>query len=175
MITAYATVHHGWDPTPTALDFTQKKEMPQSFHFHPVGLAATDGNLTLKLPTGNQDSYTVMEFRNSAQQGTVVDVPVLSLPSMLASLNHSRLAILKIDIEGAEFDVIDQWSAQRYTPPTDQLLIEFHERYFMHQSAWRNMVPDAIAKLDRLGFQLITRTKLEITFANRQAIAKSRR
>lgn len=77
------TVHHGSDPTPTALDFVEKKGAPDGFFFHPIGLSATDGNLTLKLPTGNQDSYTVMEFQKKAQEGTVVTVPVLSVNSML--------------------------------------------------------------------------------------------
>lgn len=160
MIGRYHTQHHGWDPTPTALDFVRKKSVPTNFHFHPIGLAVSDGNLTLKLPEGNHDSYTVMEFGKVAQNGTVLTVPVLSLRSMMQSLNHDTVAIVKIDIEGAEFDVIRKWKEEQYTAPTEQLLIEFHERYFQHRSDWTDMVPEAVKILEELGFDLITHTKL---------------
>lgn len=117
------TLYHGWFPTTTALVFVDTKGSPDCFFFHSLGLSATDGNLTLKLPTCNQDSYTVMEFQNKAQEGTMVTAPVLSVDSMLICLNQMRLAILKIDIEGAKFDVIHEWSKSGCRPPTDQLLI----------------------------------------------------
>lgn len=166
MIRKYGTVHHGWDPTPTALQYTNKRKMPAAFHFHPVGLAARDGNITLKLPTGNQASYTVMEFPNKAQQGTVVNVPVWTVQSMLKSLRHSQLAILKMDIEGTEFDVIREWNRTDYRVPAAQLLIEFHERYFTHRKGWRKMVPEAVKMLHRLGFVQVHRTKL-VRFTDR--------
>lgn len=160
MIAKYDTVHHGWDPTPTALDFFRRKPPPKGFHFHRIGLGPHDGNLTLKLPYGNHDSYTVMAHPNEPQLGTVMEVPILTVKSMLRSLKHHHLAILKIDIEGAEFDVIDQWATANYRVPADQVLIEFHERYFWKQPGYRNMVPNAVRNMAALGFKLIVRTRL---------------
>jgi len=160
MIKHYGTVHHGWDPTPTAVDFFTKKQIPDGFHFHKTGLGPTDGNLTLKLPEGNHDSYTVMDYQNSAQEGTITTVPILTVDSMMKRLGHRHLAILKIDIEGAEFAVIDEWVRLQYNIPADQVLIEFHERYFSHEREHKNLVPQAILQMSGLGFDLIVRTRL---------------
>lgn len=158
MIRTYGTVHHGWDPTPTASDYFSKRSIPKGFHFHKYGLASKDGNLTLKLPHGNHDSYTIMSYHQGAQDGTVVQIPVLTVGSMMRMLWHSHLAILKIDIEGAEFEVIEQWGKELYRIPADQVLIEFHERYFATKPNFKQMVPRSIEIMNNLGFDLIVKT-----------------
>lgn len=157
MISKYSTIHHGWDPTPTAADYFSKRSIPTNFFFHPIGLGPHDGNLTLKLPTGNHDSYTVMEYHQAAQPGTIVNVPILTVPSMLRMLGHSRLAILKIDVEGAEFDVIQAWLEEKYQVPADQVLIEFHDRYFKNG---RSLIEKALDSMNMLGYDVAFHTKL---------------
>lgn len=171
MIKTYNTSHHGFDPTPTAKDFFKKHPIPPNFHFHQYGLGEKDGNVTLKLPDGNFDSYTILEYNKQAQSGTVVSLPMLSVHSMMKMLKHKWLSILKMDIEGAEFGVIDQWFKDRFYIPADQILIEFHERYFIHDRNYKNKIKSAIAKLAALDFDLIMYTSLEYTFARRDAIA----
>lgn len=170
MIEKYGTVHHGWDPTPTASDFFSKFPVPAGFTFHKIGLGANDGNLTLKLPEGNMDSYTVMSYRKDAKEGTVITVPIFTVESMMRSLKHDHLAILKVDIEGAEFDVINEWEKSSLNISVDQVLIEFHERYFSHEPGYQSKVKGAILQMSHLGFDLIIRTNLECTFARRDVI-----
>ncbi|KAI0559717.1 Methyltransferase FkbM [Gracilaria domingensis] len=157
MIKQFGTVHHGWDPTPTAQDFFSKRSMPHNFVFHRVGLAAYDGELKLKLPEGNADSYTVMEQKGVAQEGRVGVYPVLKLQSMMRENGHGHLAVLKIDVEGAEFDVIKEWRQNNVDIAADQVLIEFHARYF---DEGKSMLRSAVADMDELGFLLVHRTKL---------------
>lgn len=159
MLQVFGTIHHGWDPTPTALDYFSKRTKPRGYYFHRHGLAAKDGDLFLKLPHGNKDSYTIMGNRATARVGTVVKLPMLSLKSMMEKLGHTWLAVLKMDIEGAEFDVIDSWFNASFEIPTDQLLIEFHERYFKHHQDFGKKVPGAIMKLSYLNFTLSVSSK----------------
>ncbi len=56
-----------------------------------------------------------------------VVVECLTIPSLMARLGHSKLDLLKIDIEGSEYEVIPQM-LQRGIVPT-QLLVEFHHRF----------------------------------------------
>lgn len=170
MIAKYATEHHGWDPSPTALEYIRKSPPPQGFVFHRIGMGPRDGNQTIKLPYGNHDSYTVMAHPNDALQGTVMEVPILTASSMMKRMGHTHLAILKMDIEGGEFDVIDEWARLGYRVPADQVLIEFHERYFWKRPGYRNLVPNAVQKMRGLGFKLVVRTKVEYTFARAEAI-----
>lgn len=78
----------------------------------------------------------------------------------MKSLNHTSVAILKMDVEGAEFDVIRRWSEDMYDVPAEQLLVEFHQRNFQHVKGWERLVPNAIESLKALGFELVTHTKL---------------
>lgn len=82
MIAKYDTFHHGWDPTPTALDFFRRKPPPRGFHFHRIGLGPYDGKLTLKQLYGSHDSYTIMAHPNELQRGTIMEVPILTVMSM---------------------------------------------------------------------------------------------
>lgn len=166
MIARFGTVHHGWDPTPTALDFFSSRPVPAGFSFHPFGLAVRDGPTTLKLPHGNKDSYTVMQYEKPAQEGSIVTVDMLTLPSMMRKLGHNSIAILKIDIEGAEFGVVSDWHAKNYTIPADQVLIEFHARYFVHEPNAGNKVRHAEKQMKDLGFDLISRTHWVSPFSN---------
>lgn len=92
--------------------------------------------------------------------GTTAEYAVLSLPSMMKMGGHSWLSILKIDIEGAEFDVIDSWHRKNYNIPANQLLFEFHERFFRAKSKAMgvNFLSLAISKLKDLGFVLVCHT-----------------
>lgn len=156
MISRYNTQHHGWDPTPRAVDFARTTSLPKGFVFHPFGLGVDDGSVTVKLPEGNTDSFTVMSYKAPAQRGTVLTIPVLTIESMMRIQGHDHLAILKIDIEGAEFNVIRKWAREHYNLRADQVLIEFHERYFNDKS----LLPTAIAQMSELGFEVFHRAKL---------------
>lgn len=153
----FHTIHHGWDPTPTAQDFFSKRSIPSQFYFHNVGLAAYDGSIRLKLPEGNADSYTVMQQKGIAKKGTEGVYPVLTLQSMMRHNHHDHLAILKIDVEGAEFEVIKLWHQKNAEIAADQVLIEFHGRYF---DSGANMVREAVKQMAELGFMLVHRTNL---------------
>jgi len=45
----------------------------------------------------------------------------------MSSLGHRRIAVLKMDIAGAEYDVISDLLSSR--AQVDQLLVEFHHRW----------------------------------------------
>lgn len=174
MISRFHTVHHGWDPTPSAKGFFEDKAPPPGFHFHQYGLGVADGNVTVKLPVGNKDSYTIMKYGAQAQDGTIVSIPVLTIKSMLTMLGHERIAILKIDCEGVEFATIAEWARTGYRPPAKQILIEFHERYFTSDTAPggvspRMLVPTAIEQMKGLGFEMLHKHHWEYTFVQRDS------
>ena len=58
--------------------------------------------------------------------------PVLRLQTLMASLNHKYVDVVKMDVEGLELGVCAQiYSiAKKQTVPFGQMLIEFHDRMF---------------------------------------------
>lgn len=117
---------------------------------------------------GNIDSYTILKYDKETQDGKVVSIPVLTLDSMLRKNGHleRELAVLKIDVEGVEFDVIADWARRSYQPPAKQILFEFHERYFKAPES-KTLVPTAVAQMSNLGFELLFKDHWEFTFFRR--------
>ena len=62
------------------------------------------------------------------------------------------LDVLKIDIEGAEFDVIPSWCTIGFHPRVRQILIEFHDRLLIQGQYKRKVVYSC---LDELGYALV--------------------
>merc|ERR1711924_42817 len=53
-------------------------------------------------------------------------MPVRSLRSLMAELRHSHIDILKLDVEGAEWGVLEGWYGEGRELPVSQLVVEFH-------------------------------------------------
>lgn len=159
MIKTYATIHHGWDPTPTSAKYFSKHAMHPRFVFHRVGLGPVDNpHVTFRLPAGEPTNYVSGPNLNlDMQPKKSVEVPVLSLRSMMKRVEHRWLTILKMDVEGAEFSIIDQWYSSALAPPADQVLIEFHGRFFRGKNESDTMVGSRIVKMAKLGFDLVIR------------------
>ena len=56
-----------------------------------------------------------------------IEAPVYSLKTIMQKLGHQRLDLLKLDIEGGEYEVLDNLIANKTA--VNQLLIEFHHNY----------------------------------------------
>ena len=117
---------HGFDPTPRSLAWLGEQELPPTFHVHPEGLAHYDGTASFSPPVDPAHiSHTLLDRPETA--GRSIEVQVRRLRSLMASLEHERLDILKLDIEGAEYEVIDE--VLESGVEVEQLLLEFHHQF----------------------------------------------
>jgi hypothetical protein len=57
-----------------------------------------------------------------------IEVEMKSLKDIMDMLGHSQIDVLKIDIEGAEYEVLESIMASDIM--IKQLLVEFHDRFF---------------------------------------------
>ena len=75
----------------------------------PVGLATRSELLKLTLPSANPGSpggSIVPDFRTARKGGTEALVPVFAFADICAALCPTRIGVVKIDVEGAELDVL---------------------------------------------------------------------
>ena len=170
-------VVHGFDNTPPSNKFlrfhlrrnhTWPTWLTRRYHPHPFLLGTTDGNITLDLPTGHADSYAAVDSGGAQGfRGRQHVAPARTITSLMALLNHTRLDVLKIDIEAAEFAVLDGLlqgdedtrgaASERHRLPTRRLpacmlLIEFHSRLSPLGYAAK---AQALLSLQSLGFTLV--------------------
>lgn len=125
LIDRFQLTVHAFDPTPASLAWLEKQDLPASFVSYPLGLAGYDGTAEFHAPANPAHvSFSMSHQAGNLEKSVVVDVKRLS--SLMAMLGHSHIDVLKMDIEGGEYDVI----ADLVTTEIDvkQLLVEFHHR-----------------------------------------------
>ncbi|MDX1517293.1 MAG: FkbM family methyltransferase [Woeseiaceae bacterium] len=141
---------HAFDPTPTTYETLDAAELPPQFQFHPWAAAADDGVLTLYPRVRHNDKlsqtmYTLEPDPQSQAHG--IDVPAYTVSTLMDKLGHAHVDLLKMDIEGAEYGVIDALLASPHRPT--QLLVEFHHR---HKTIGKQRTVDAVDKLIAAGY-----------------------
>jgi FkbM family methyltransferase len=155
---------HAFDPTPRSIAWVAAHDWPEGFHFHPVGVAVHDGSARFFAPEDpSWVSHSVLPREGAAS----IEVPVKRLVTLAAELGHARLALLKLDVEGAEYEILPDLLASG--PPVDQLLVEFHHRF---PGVGIERTRAAIAALREAGFAFVacSRSLEEWTFVHRDAL-----
>jgi FkbM family methyltransferase len=154
----------GFDPTPKSIAYVQNNEaLGSHFLFTPEGLAIKQGTLTFTKPKNS--NHVSMRAGTHGGLGPTVDVPVNTLEHWMATFGHSHVDILKLDIEGSEYDVLEDWIRRQWFP-MDQLLVEFHQRFFEDPSRHVRVLQG----LKENGFEIIHDVRghgQEITFQRR--------
>jgi len=159
---------HAFDPTPRSVEWVKAQSLPDRFEFHPWGIAGFDGTATFHAPKDpTHVSHTLLEGGNVGTGS--VEVPVFRLRTIMSKLGHDRIDILKMDIEGAEYDVLPDVLASGLAIP--QILIEFHHR--------RSGVPlsrtqSAVTALEQAGYRAFNESPsgYEFSFARPDLVPK---
>jgi FkbM family methyltransferase len=142
---------HAFDPSPGSVAWIKEQDLPDEFHFYPHGLAASDGKNSFSEPS-EPGIHSLFATNSEVQTSKGLKqhvLPVHRLGSIMKNLGHSKIDILKMDIEGAEYEVIDDIIALH--EPVSQVLVEFHHR-FPHIGTKRTR--QAISKLNRAGYRI---------------------
>jgi FkbM family methyltransferase len=116
---------HAFDPTPRVSEWLRSQTVPEQFHFHDVGIADFDGEVDFHLPPREDFvSHSIIPTREYSAQ--TIRVPVIRMRTAMQRLGHDRIDLLKLDIEGAEYTVLQDLIQERI--PVTQILVEFHHR-----------------------------------------------
>jgi len=121
LIKECGAVIHGFDPTPRCLLWINAQTLPDHYVFHAYGLADFDGEANFVPPPVKEHvSYSM----NTAQTKNSVSCQVHQLSTIMKMLGHSKIDVLKMDIERAEYAVIENIIETDIRPR--QILVEFH-------------------------------------------------
>lgn len=123
VVARFGSVVHAFDPTPDSIRWIAEQRLPERVVFHPVGVADRDGQARFRPPDNPAHVSHAMIGEGMAQHETV-EFPVRTLPGLMKDLGHARLDLLKMDIEGAEYAVLDALCRDRLS--VDQIVVEFH-------------------------------------------------
>jgi FkbM family methyltransferase len=121
MIEKFGCEVHAFDMTPDSITWVSEQTLPPQFHFHPHGIADFDGMQTfhlLKKPNWARAAASTSIFPKT--EGT--KLPVKRLATIMKELGHQHIDVLKMDIEGDEYDVLRDIG----DIPIRQVLVELH-------------------------------------------------
>jgi FkbM family methyltransferase len=130
IIDKYDVEVFAFDPTPNSIDLLDSSKLPPRFHFHPWAVTAHDGSLKFYPRLKKDGTKSDVMFTMIAEEETksdVIEVPAYCLTTIVEKLGHDRIDLLKMDIEGAEYEVLDGLLKSPVKP--NQLLVEFHHRF----------------------------------------------
>ncbi|MDO5509584.1 MAG: FkbM family methyltransferase [Weeksellaceae bacterium] len=115
-----------YDPTPNSIAYVKTLNNIPLFDFHAIGLADYNGDTEFFLPKiGVSGSLKNHQF---LQNKEAVSVEVMTLDSIMQANGHSSIDVLKIDIEGSEYAVLED--ILRKELDVKQICVEFHDRFF---------------------------------------------
>lgn len=137
MVDKYGAKVYLFDPTPKSLRYVrpiQARYGDEKMVLTEEGMSNAEGSLTFTLP--KEKSFVSMRQVEDGIMNTgggEITVRVNTLKNWMNKFDHDYLDVLKIDIEGSEYDVLEQLIEEKWFPFT-QLLVEFHQRFLFDKS-----------------------------------------
>lgn len=162
MVERFGCTVHAFDPTPRSQAWLARQSLPARLRVHALGLGAVDGELDFAPPRRARGvNYRPLP---GPLPGSL-RAPVRRLSTLARELGCERIDVLKLDIEGGEYDVLDDLLS--HGPLPAQLLVEFH--HGQHGLPLERTLA-AIAALRGRGYRLlhVSRRGLEFTFVRAQ-------
>ncbi len=156
-----------FDPTPKSIAWLHQQKLPEKFLFHEYGIGEKDAIVDFYLPKNPNYVSGSSILQNNIDTNEKIKVPLKSIESIINELGHKQIDVLKIDVEGSEYAIID--SLLNSGTRINQILIEFHDRFFENG---RLMTMSAIEKLNKNGFEIfaVSDTFEEVSFINKNVL-----
>lgn len=150
-----------FDPTPKSIKWVSNLNLNNQFVFHEYGLYNETCQKTFYLPKKSEHiSGSLVQNLNVNSNDSFL-VNLLTIEDISKIYGHSKIDVLKIDIEGAEYDVLD--SILNSKLEITQILIEFHSRFL---SNGIELTKTAVGKLHNSGYKIFAFSKTfeEVSF-----------
>lgn len=137
----------------------------------PAALSATDGLVSFNVDQNPEAGGIETKPADSGQE--MLSIESLSLVTLKARLGLEQIDLLKLDIEGSEFELLQQ-TPDAVLSEIGQITVEFHD--FLPAFGGRGLYEAARARLEKLGFlccPMAFRTHGDVLFLNRRKIPLS--
>ncbi len=161
---------HAFDPTPRSIRWVKHQRLPAKFVMHDCGVADFDGIAPMYLPA-NPKYVSGSLLGRPSPNNSMIEVPVRRLSTIMSELGHDRIDLLKMDVEGAEYAVLDDMEAADILP--SQILVEFHHR-FRNVGVLKTI--GAARRLRGRGYRLcsVSATRKEYCFVHESGLSRAR-
>ena len=153
------------DPAPQAEAYVREAAAGiERFSFLPVAVGPSDGALHLyRAADPDRMALSTGDLEGS---GESVEVPMRSLPSLMEELGHDRIDLMKLAVEGMEYELLESINPS-----------EFGVRVLLVEFTWSRPVAAALSATEALraqGYRPVFRHLGDVTFVHQAAVESSR-
>lgn len=146
-----------YDPTPTAMKTMSRHEnQSDKIHFSLIGFAEATGSYGFAAPKDiNEGSFSAA----TTEELSVIQLECKDIATLMKEHGHYKIDLLKMDIEGFEYGVINHICRNKLN--IDQICLEFHDFF---DSISKVQTQNAIRRLYDAGYQIIHKAGHDWTF-----------
>jgi FkbM family methyltransferase len=145
---------YAFEPNPYAFKFLQKRfEGKQNVHLFNNGVWDKKTKMRLYLhENSDQDEVmwstgsSILDYKGNILKNKFVDIEVIDLVEFIKSLNK-KIYILKIDIEGAECELLEKIIKTRIYKKIKKIFVETHDHKIPELKDRTDAIRDLIKKL----------------------------
>ena len=154
------------DPSPTGIATIDRLADRRNIEFLPLGLAATSGEVNFGLPDQAEEG----SFRKgSADDG--LSFACTSLADIMDRHGRTRIDLLKIDVEGFEYEIIQSVLDRRI--PVEQICVEIHHNRVISIDQTILDAMRLILRLVRHGYRVVYNKNMDFTFVKSGALPRA--
>lgn len=153
----YAAKIFLFDPSPTGNETISSLKLPSNVRYYSMGLAGSDGVSSFAPPLKAKEG----SYRLGSENGVKFDCR--SLSSLFREHGHTTIELLKIDIEGFEYEVINDIVANNLD--IRQIAVEFHDFY---PDIRKGKTSGAVRLLKNNGYRLFHKRGHDYSFVKTQ-------
>lgn len=124
LVEKYGAIVYAFDPSPEVVE-KMKDDTHERLTYYPYGIADKDEIKTFFKPRYTDNYSEIFSYWTSETEK--IEFEVYRLDSLMKKLGHTHLDLLKMDVEGTEFAVLQDIVTQL---DIDQICIETHARIF---------------------------------------------
>jgi FkbM family methyltransferase len=153
---------YAFDPMPRAKQHVQKHaEHVNEFHFFDIGL--WDKDEVVKLYAHSNPLSTSYSIINLHKTDKYLKAQCKRLSTIMNELGHKKIDLLKIDIEGAEYKVIESIIEDRLD--IGVIFVEYDELHSKLYTGYLDRIKKSVSQLQTYGYTLVAlKPKCDYTF-----------
>ncbi len=140
-------------------------------HFHAIGLWSQDQSMRFYAPADPAHvSHSILNLQHTIEY---FEADCRTLRTVMQTLGHSNVSLLKLDVEGAEYEILASLVDGRIRPAV--LCVEFDEGYNPLDDGYMQRILNMVTRVKACGYRLTYVDGWNATFVHHQAMAELER
>ena len=161
----------GFDFTPKSIEWISKNRFNSNFKFYDFGIGTETKTMKFYPPKNINHVSGSLIIQKNVNKEQSIDVMVKSLKDIMIDNNHNKVDVLKLDIEGYEYELFESIDFSKLH--INQILVEFHGRFY---NDGKSKTLKIIERLSSYGFEIfaISNSYEEVSFINKNLFLNSK-